>query len=125
MIRKQLINKNLSSFAYKYTFQERYWESNRVLQKYPDRIPIICDKNKNCSMKEIDKQKYLAPKDLTCGQFIYILRKRLHLPSEQAIFIMINGSIPPISRYMSEIYEKNKNEDGFLYITYTSENVFG
>ena len=26
---------------------------------------------------------------------------------------------------LSEIYDKHKNDDGFLYITYSSENTFG
>lgn len=125
MIRNPLFNDNLKSFKNKYNFQARQYESNRVLTRYPDRIPIICEKNDNCNMQDIDKHKYLAPIDLTCGQFIYIIRKRLKLPSEQAIFLIINGTIPPSSNYLAEIYDKNKSEDGFLYITYTSENVFG
>ena len=76
-------------------------------------------------MTEIDKHKYLVPTDLTCGQFIYIIRKRLNLPPEKAIFLVVNGSIPPISSSILELYDKNKNEDGFLYFSYMSENVFG
>jgi hypothetical protein len=26
---------------------------------------------------------------------------------------------------MSEVYAKHKDEDGFLYITYSSESIFG
>ena len=125
MTQRPLLSNNLSSFKSKYNFALRLNESTRVLQKHPDRIPIICEKHANCDIAELNKQKYLVSDDLTCGQFIYIIRKRLKLPPEKAIFLMINGIIPPTSSTILEVYNKNKNEDGFLYITYMSENVFG
>ena len=125
MTQRPLLSNNLSSFKSNYNFALRLNESTRVLQKYPDRIPIICEKHADCDIAEMSKQKYLVSDDLTCGQFIYIIRKRLKLPPEKAIFLLINGTIPPISSTILEVYDKNKNEDGFLYITYTSENVFG
>lgn len=76
-------------------------------------------------MKDIDKKKYLVPCDLTAGQFVYVIRKRLNLPPEQAIYISVNGSIPPTASLMSTIYSEHKDADGFLYCTYTGENVFG
>lgn len=115
-------------FKERYDFIERSKEANRVLDKYPDRIPIICEKNlnrSNESMPEIDKNKYLVPSDLTCGQFIYTIRKRLQMPAEKAIFLLVRGVIPPIGTQMLELYEKYKDDDNFLYINYTSENVFG
>ena len=115
-------------FKERYDFIERSKESNRVLEKYPDRIPLICEKNgykSNDLMPEIDKNKYLVPADLTCGQFIYTIRKRLQMPAEKAIFLLVKGVIPPIGTPMVELYEKYKDKDNFLYITYTSENVFG
>jgi GABA(A) receptor-associated protein len=33
--------------------------------------------------------------------------------------------LPPQSQTISEIYATYKNEDGFLYITYSGENTFG
>lgn len=45
--------------------------------------------------QDIDKKKYLVPSDLTCGQFVYVIRKRLKLPAEKAIFLFVNGVIPP------------------------------
>ena len=109
-----------------YTFEERISESSRVVQKYPDRIPIICEKNSKANdCPEIDKKKYLVPFDLTIGQFMYVIRKRLKLQSEAAIFLFINGTIPPSSSLVGHIYEQHKNKDGFLYITYAKENTFG
>ena len=125
MIKRNLINKQLS-FSNRYKFNERVQEATRVLSKYPERIPVICEKNAKCvDLNNIGKEKYLVFPDLTCGQFMYIIRRSLGLPAEKAVFMMINGIIPSNTEIMYELYEKHKDSDGFLYITYTSENVFG
>jgi hypothetical protein len=67
----------------------------------------------------IDKKKYLVPSDLTVGQFCYVIRKRIKLAPEKAIFIFVNEVLPPTAALMSSIYDEHKDEDGFLYITYT------
>ena len=38
------------------------------------------------SLPSIDKQKYLVPADLTIGQFVYVIRKRIKLSAERAFF---------------------------------------
>lgn len=65
------------------------------------------------------------PVDLTVGQFVYVIRKRIKLPSEKAIFIFVNDILPPTAALISTIYEEHKDEDGFLYILYSGENTFG
>ena len=125
MIKRTLINRQLN-FSNRYKFNERVQEATRVLSKYPERIPVICEKNAKCTdLNNIGKEKYLVFPDLTCGQFMYIIRRSLALPAEKAVFMMINGIIPSNTDIMYELYEKHKDSDGFLYITYTSENVFG
>uniref|UniRef100_A0A6N2N0R3 Autophagy-related protein n=1 Tax=Salix viminalis TaxID=40686 RepID=A0A6N2N0R3_SALVM len=68
---------------------------------------------------------YLVPADLTVGQFVYVVRKRIKLSPEKAIFIFVKNILPPTAAMMSAIYEENKDEDGFLYMTYSGENTFG
>ena len=58
------------------------------------------------------------PADLTVGQFVYVIRKRIKLSPEKAIFIFVDEVLPPTAALMSSIYEEHKDEDGFLYITY-------
>ena len=79
----------------------------------------------NNKMTKIDKKKYLVPSDLTVGQFMFVIRKRLKLPPEQAIFLFVNGTIPPTAALMNQIYDEHRDVDGFLYITYSGENTFG
>jgi GABA(A) receptor-associated protein len=114
------------SFKSKHSFEERLNETRRILIKYPDRIPIICEKNgKSKETPDIDKHKYLVPYDLTIGQFIYVVRKRLSLPSEKALFFFINGFIPASSALLMDLYNSQKEADGFLYVSYSLENTFG
>tara|TARA_B100001059_G_C17828065_1_gene582770 strand:- start:794 stop:1138 length:345 start_codon:yes stop_codon:yes gene_type:complete len=108
-----------------YSFEDRCDECNRILTKFTQRIPVICEKHKKCKLIDIDKKKYLIPIDFSIGQFIYVIRKRLRLSPDKAIFLFINGTIPSSSSAMIHIYDINKDSDGFLYITYDDENVFG
>lgn len=118
----------MSKFKFKnsFSFSNRLDEAQRIIEKYPDRIPIICEKNPSCkNAPNIDKTKYLVPTDLTVGQFIYVIRKRIKLGPEQGLFIFINDKIPPSSQNINEIYYNDKDLDGFLYINYATENTFG
>ncbi|KNE71069.1 hypothetical protein AMAG_15321 [Allomyces macrogynus ATCC 38327] len=115
-----------SQFKDEHPFEKRKDEANRIRQKYPDRIPVICEKVEKSDIATIDKKKYLVPADLTVGQFVYVIRKRIRLSPEKALFIFVNnGTLPPSAALMSLIYDQHKDEDGFLYITYSGENTFG
>lgn len=116
-----------SDFTSTYSFEHRLSESNRIREKYNNRIPVICQRSihaaRNCPL--IDKKKYLIPHDLSVGQFIYVIRSRLKLAQNTALFIFINGVMPPISGLMSKLDSDYKNRDGFLYVYYNLENTFG
>jgi GABA(A) receptor-associated protein len=73
----------------------------------------------------IDKIKYLVPKDLTVGQFLYVIRKRMRLSSEKALFVFVNNTMPPTTQMVGDIYNRHKDSDGFLYLYYSYENTFG
>ena len=112
-------------FKTKNKFEDRLAESNKIMKKYPLRVPIIVEKCKNSLINNIDKNKYLVPSDLNMNQFVYIIRKRIKLDKSQSIFLMINNTICPSNTPIGVVYNDNKDKDGFLYIKYTSENTFG
>ncbi|CAL5344513.1 unnamed protein product [Camellia sinensis] len=114
-----------SSFKVDNPLERRQAESTRIREKYPERIPIIVEKVERSDIPDIDKKKYLVPADLTVGQFVYVVRKRIKLSAEKAIFIFVKNTLPPTAALMSSIYEENQDEDGFLYMTYSGENTFG
>ncbi len=107
--------------------QERITEYERISSKYPNQIPVICERSKSSrnDIPVINKSKFLVPKDLTCGQFIQVIRSRVKIPPEKAIFLFVGSNIPSGNQLMSDIYGNYKDADGFLYITYTGENTFG
>ncbi|CAN6894311.1 unnamed protein product [Brassica oleracea var. botrytis] len=114
-----------STFKQEHDLEKRSAEAARIREKYPDRIPVIVEKAEKSDIPTIDKKKYLVPADLTVGQFVYVIRKRIKLSAEKAIFIFVDNVLPPTGALMSAVYEEKKEEDGFLYVTYSGENTFG
>tara|TARA_Y100000287_G_C14104926_1_gene297082 strand:+ start:241 stop:621 length:381 start_codon:yes stop_codon:yes gene_type:complete len=107
------------------TFDERLEESTKIMEKHSDKIPIIISKYNKSDLNNIDKNKFLVPNDMTLTQFIYTIRKRIKLDSSKALFFFINNTVPKNSAPLGELYNLHKDKDGFLYITYNSENTFG
>ncbi|KAI9140622.1 microtubial binding protein [Paraphysoderma sedebokerense] len=115
------------SFKSTVSFESRLAESTKIRTTYPDRIPMIVERSLKAkqNIPTIEKKKFLTPGDLTVSQFIYILRKRITLSPTESLFLFINSSIPPSSMLLTELYERYKNEDGFLYVEYAGESTFG
>ena len=44
---------------------------------------------------------------------MYVIRKRMKLEPEKAIYLFVNGKMCPTSALLSQIYDENKDEDGF------------
>jgi len=102
--------------------QERIDTSNQIMQKYTNRVPIIIDCTNNI---ELDKKKYIVSIDLTVGQFLYTIKKRIKLESHESIFLLTNNMLLNNTENISLVYSKFKAVDGFLYIIISKENVFG
>jgi GABA(A) receptor-associated protein len=110
------------------TIKKSREEVDRIRVKYPDRIPIFVTKSyySTSNVPDIDKNKYLAPIDLTLGQFQFVIRKRLKITPDKALFFFIDGMILCTSELLVDIYEKlHDKDDGFLYIMYSGESTFG
>eukprot|EP00470_Lotharella_oceanica_P003175 CAMPEP_0170174754 /NCGR_PEP_ID=MMETSP0040_2-20121228/7960_1 /TAXON_ID=641309 /ORGANISM="Lotharella oceanica, Strain CCMP622" /LENGTH=116 /DNA_ID=CAMNT_0010416525 /DNA_START=72 /DNA_END=422 /DNA_ORIENTATION=+ len=114
------------TYKTEHPFARRQAEALKIRAKYPDRIPVICEKTQKSDITQIDKKKYLVPANLTVGQFVHVVRKRIKLTAEKAIFLFVNNTLPSTGSTMSKVYaEPPKDEDGFLYISYSGESTFG
>lgn len=68
-------------------------------------IPVIVEKASKAQIGDLDKKKYLVPSDLTVSQFYFLIRKRVHLRPEDALFFFVNNVIPPTSATMGSLYQ--------------------
>ncbi|XP_055457084.1 gamma-aminobutyric acid receptor-associated protein-like 2 [Psammomys obesus] len=110
-------------FKEDHSLEHRCMESAKIRAKCPNRVPVIVEKVSGSQIVDIDKRKYLVPSDITVAQFMRIIRKRIQLPSEKAIFV--DKTVPQSSLTMGQLYEKETDEDGFFYVAYSGENSFG
>jgi len=114
-----------SKYKAAHSLEYRKSEADKVRERHPDRLPVICEKVEGSQIQDLDKNKFLVPSDLTVGQFVLVVRKRVMLEPEKAIFLFIGDAVPPNGAHMSDLYAKHKDEDGFLYVKYSGENTFG
>ncbi len=114
-------------FQKKYNEDARKLECKKIEAKYPGRCPIVCEILKRDASKiELTKHKYLVPNDITIGQFVYVIRKRINLSPEQAMFLFLeNKTLPMVSSTIGKVASESKKEDGFLYLGVGLENTFG
>lgn len=113
-------------FKMLHSFEKRKAESERINEKYPDKIPLILERSDASHLPKIEKTKYLMQKDVTVGQFMFIVRKQIKINETESIFLLVNNSmVPATGATMGEVYEKHADKDGFLYITYSSQQTFG
>lgn len=116
------------------TLSERLSYSDKLNKNYKDCIPVVLTKRKDDKiLQDIDKKKYLIPKNLNLTEFLCIIRKKISLTDKQAIFVFIlvnngpktNSLLVPNNRTFEELYNEYHSDDNFLYMVYTTENTFG
>lgn len=112
-----------SKFKKEVPLEKRKEQSKNIMEKYPNRLPVICDISSR--LPKLDKNKYLIPDDLKTESFMIVIRKRIKLQQEQAMYFFVNNKLLSTNQFMSHIYEKYKDEDGFLYVYACAENTFG
>jgi len=107
-------------------------EAERLLRKYPDRIPVVC--RPRTPLREgavshcIKKEKFLVPRDWMWGQWRETVRKHVHsvrrhgsvelssLPHVAEVELFVNNSVVFDFVTVAEAYEEHKADDGFLYV---------
>ena len=73
--------------------------AGRTLPTRPDAIRRLS----TLTRSRIHRCKYLIPHDMTMGQLVYVLRKRISVPAEQAIFVFVGNTLPPASALVSNV----------------------
>jgi hypothetical protein len=126
------MSKNFVKFDKTYTLQERKDEFSRLVRSGQIKlsVPVIIETADN-ETKQLDKRKYLVPRDVAFNVLVMIVRKNLSLKEHQAVFFTVNNpkqgtlTLPSNTILVGALYETHHNDDGFLYVNYAFENVFG
>lgn len=115
------------SFKRRRSFNSRRRDVDEIIKKHPHKVPIIIERAKNeKSLGLLDKSKFLVPEELTMSQLTTIIRRRLHLTDIQSFYLIVNRrTMVSASMTLAEVYRSDKDTDGFLYITYASQEMFG
>jgi microtubule-associated protein 1 light chain len=120
-------NSQRYNFKSKKSLSVRREEVQAIRYKFPNKVPVIVEKyRREKYLPDLDKVKFLVPQELTLSQLANILRNRLHLTPSQAFFLFVaDGNLPALSASLCDLHRKYEDEDGFLYVTYASQEVFG
>ena len=99
-----------------------------LMARHPTRVPCWIERSsQEKTVPDIDgKKKYLIERDMTIGQVMYIIRRRILINDKTALFIFVDGNVlPPNNTSIGELYKSHAYKDGMLYITYRAESTFG
>merc|ERR1711868_362009 len=112
-----LRQKMKSEFKIRKPFEERAKDAANIREQHPDKVAVIVERSgSEKSLPVLDKTKFLVPGHVTVTELIRVLRRRLQLAPGQAFFLLSNRGLPPGTQTLSELWESDHDEDGFIYV---------
>lgn len=107
--------------------EERIKLSQSLREDFPKSIPTIVQRSDTeTSLQQIDKRHFLVPQDMTLGNLVGIIAARLGIYSNNSLWMYASRyPLTNRSETMTEIYNRFRETDGFLYLTYKGQESFG
>ncbi|NWJ03870.1 MLP3C protein, partial [Crypturellus undulatus] len=105
----------------------KHWEYEHDPHLLPIPFQVVVERyQKEKTLPALTRTKFLVSQDLPLSQFAVTLRTRLCLASSQTFYLLAaDRALPNGMATMQELYREHRDEDGFLYLTYASQEVFG
>lgn len=91
-------------------------------------MPLIVEKDHRCAtLDDLENPKFLMPKTFQIAEVQAIIRRKLSLSKEKGLFLLVNNGkeIVRSNDSLETVFDKHKDTDGFLYILYTEEEIYG
>lgn len=119
------------------TEAERKVMSAKGLARRPEACPVVIEPKDARQPTLGCGAQFLLHRDLTMSQIMTILRRKLgsNVSAAEALFLFVEDpgqdsksqpyAAPPMSHSIGTLYDEYKFPDGFMYIIYTGESVFG
>ena len=100
--------------------------SESLIKENPGKIPVIFEKEETSKLEDIKKTRYLLDDNFTVGDFLKMVRKHMKLNEGEALYLPVKAKYNLTSeKVLGDIYELYKDNDGFLYIMYSSQVIMG
>ena len=111
-------------------FTERQKECQRLQAKFPAKIPMVIEPyrtTKSNTITKLDKIKYVFPVDLPMGLVNRFIRGRLaSLSPNESLYLFVGETfLVSASTTVGEVYKEYRDDDGFVYVTYATQETFG
>lgn len=127
---------NKSTFRSEVMREKRVAKHKELTHQKPDRIPVVCepteDTRRNSTDARLRPLKMQVPRGSTFSHLIHLIRTRLTLKPEEALFCFVETSdmsgvvLPAQTATIESLANAHANlSDGFLYVYFTKENTFG
>ncbi len=107
--------------------ESRIKEYERLKKKHPSRTPCIVTVAKNSKklIPVLDMERFLVPNDSPLSSLLHVIRKRVKLQPDQALFMFAKNQLVPLNKLMADVHKEYKEVDNFIYFTLCSESTFG
>jgi GABA(A) receptor-associated protein len=114
------------SFKSEMDCQARKLKSRSLMQRHANHFPIYIEGAKEAGSFTPYSAKVVIDRRILGCHFFTMMRDQMKVEPEIAINFFLNGRYKLTGdRQMGEVYDRYKDEDGFLYIAYTEQASMG
>ena len=105
------------------TYETRKEVAGKIREQYPDRYPVIVELDPRATKSlVIEKKKFLAPGDIPLNKFMLEVRKVIAMGRQDPLAVMVeSGQMVSGDTEMSDLYDRFRDPDGFLYILFSGD----
>ncbi len=93
------------------------------MEKYKEVVPVFIESHSKDIV--IPQEKILMKKNYTVAQFGKVIKKQSNNKEDAVLYFYSNGKILKPCDTFDHVYEKNKSEDGFLYMRISEVPALG
>jgi GABA(A) receptor-associated protein len=125
------------TYKQKVPLNKRIDESNKILAKYPNYVPVIVDLDDRFGT--INKSKFLVPKEVSASHLLIAIRAQMNsLKKEEAMFMFSNEMLVCPTAIMGTLYDdyltklkydnsksSDEKNEKYFYVKIHGENTFG